>query len=224
MAFARRTGAGTTDWCEVIPWIVATGQKGFGLLVDWLGRGPRDTASLMLQVAAEVGHGPGMTELFLNALDSKAADVAAEWIRSHMPQALAANLIPTQANALAPFLRELPREQLETSSNKPQATPEPSLTISSPKPRFRHYPPNTPWWQDAIKTTKLPKNTKTTISVEALPLVLVDGYRLDATHMTQLMQALSDTERHPLTAAIHDRTDPANRDHLAVTPAETSAE
>ena len=48
-----------------------------------------------------------MTELFLNALDSKAADVAAEWIRSHMPQVLAANLTPTQANALAPFLKVL---------------------------------------------------------------------------------------------------------------------
>jgi len=217
VAFARRTGAGTTDWCEVIPWIVATGQKGFGLLVDWLGRGPRDTASLMLQVAAEVGHGPGMTELFLNALDSKAADVAAEWIRSHMPQALAANLIPTQANALAPFLRELPREQLrgvvkQTTGNTRAVIDEILTETTIPV-----LPTNTPWWQDAIKTTKLPKAQKLPFSVDALPLVLVDEHRLDTTHMKQLMQALSDTERHPLTAEIHDRTDPANRDHLAVT-------
>ena len=216
VAFARRTGAGTTDWCEVIPWIVATGQKGFGLLVDWLGRGPRDTASLMLQVAAEVGHGPGMTELFLNALDSKAADVAAEWIRSHIPQALAANLTPTQANALTPFLRELPREQLrgvvkQTTGNTRAVIDEILTETTIPV-----LPTNTPWWQDAIKTTKLPKAQKLPFSVDALPLVLVDEHRLDTTHMKQLMQALSDTERHPLTAEIHDRTDPANRDHLAV--------
>lgn len=217
VAFARRTGAGTTDWEDVIPWIVATGQKGFGLLVDWLGRGPRDTASLMLQVAAEVGHGPGMTELFLNALDSKAADVAAEWIRSHMPQALAANLIPTQANALAPFLRELPREQLRNVVKQTAGNTRAVIDDILTETTIPALPADTPWWQDAIKTTKLPKTQKLPFSVEALSLVLVDGYRLDATHMTQLMQALSDTERHPLTAAIHDRTDPANRDHLAVT-------
>jgi len=217
VAFARRTGAKTKYWEDVIPWIVATGQKGFGLLVDWLGRGPRDTASLMLQVAAEVGHGPGMTELFLNALDSKAADVAAEWIRSHIPQALAANLTPTQANALTPFLRELPREQLrgvvkQTTGNTRAVIDEILTETTIPV-----LPTNTPWWQDAIKTTKLPKAQKLPFSVDALPLVLVDEHRLDTTHMKQLMQALSDTERHPLTAEIHDRTDPANRDHLAVT-------
>ena len=216
VAFARRTGAGTTDWCEVIPWIVATGQKGFDLLVDWLGRGPRETASLMLQVAAEVGHGPGMTKLFLNALDSKAADVAAEWIRSHIPQALAANLTPAQANALTPFLRELPREQLrgvvKQTAGSTRAVIDEILTETT----IPALPTDTSWWQDAIKTTKLPKAQKLPFSVDALPLVLVDEHRLDTTHMKQLMQALSDTERHPLTAEIHDRTDPANRDHLAV--------
>ena len=217
VAFARRTGAGTTDWCEVIPWIVATGQKGFGLLVDWLNLESRDTASLMLQVAAEVGHGPGMTELFLTALDSKAADVAVEWIRSHMPQALAANLTPTQANTLAPFLRELPREQLLGVVNQTTGNTRAVIDEILTETTIPALPTDTPWWQDAIKTTKLPKAQKLPFSVDALPLVLVDGYRLDATHMAQLMQALSDTGRHPLTAEIHDRTDPANRDHLAVT-------
>lgn len=217
VAFARRTGAKTKYWEDVIPWIVATGQKGFGLLVDWLNLESRDTASLMLQVAAEVGHGPGMTELFLTALDSKAADVAVEWIRSHMPQALAANLTPTQANTLAPFLRELPREQLLGVVNQTTGNTRAVIDEILTETTIPALPTDTPWWQNVIKTTKLPKAQKLPFSVDALPLVLVDGYRLDATHMAQLMQALSDTERHPLTAAIHDRTDPANRDHLAVT-------
>ena len=217
VAFARRTGAETSRWEDVIPWIVATGQKGFGLLVEWLNQADRANTFDMVRVAAEVGHGPGMTELFLNALDSKAADVAAEWIRSHMPQALAATLTPTQANALTPFLRELPREQLrgvvkQTTGNT-RAVIDDILTETT----IPVLPTDTPWWQDAIKTAKLPKAQKLPFSVDALPLVLVDEHRLDTTHMKQLMQALSDTERHPLTAEIHDRTDPANRDHLAVT-------
>jgi len=217
VAFARRKGAKTKYWEDVIPWIVATGQKGFGLLVDWLNLESRDTASLMLQVAAEVGHGPGMTELFLNALDSKAADVAAEWIRSHIPQALAANLTPTQANVLTPFLRELPHEQLLGVVNQTTGNTRAVIDEILTETTIPALPTNTPWWQDAIKTTKLPKAQKLPFSVDALPLVLVDEHRLDTTHMAQLMQALSDTERHPLTAEIHDRTDPANRDHLAVT-------
>ena len=92
IGFAKQRGLTLTRWEGVLPWLVATGREGFKLLIEWMNHQPRDTATSMLKVAADAGHGPGMTELFIDALHTEAAPVAEAWLRSHMPQALAADL------------------------------------------------------------------------------------------------------------------------------------
>ena len=216
VAFTRHAGASVTDWRRVVPWLVATGRKGFSLLIGWLNQVPKDASNAMLSAAADAGHGPGMAELFLDALGSKAADVAVKWIRSHMPQVLAANLTRAQAELLAPFLRELPGEQLrgvvdQTRGNTRIIADEILTEMVVPV-----LPADTAWWVETVETTELPKATKLPFSVAGLPPILVDGFRLDTVQVETLLLALSDSTQNPLISAVRDRADQISRDRFAL--------
>lgn len=217
VAFARRTGARVVEWSGVVPWLVATGEEGFGLLLSWIDQQARETSQAMLTSAAEVGHGPGMTGLFLDALKTKAADVATHWLRSHLPQVLAADLTRSQADALTPLLREIPTEQIrgvvERTKGSTRAVIEEILNESATP----ELPDDTVWWREASSSPKLPAAQDLPFSADGLPPILIDGqYRLGAERVEELLRALSTAERHPLTAAVHDRADRLSRDRFAL--------
>ena len=216
VAFTRHAGASVTDWRRVVPWLVATGRKGFGPLIGWLDQVSKEASNAMLSAAADAGHGPGMAELFLDALGSKAADVAVNWIRSHMPQVLAANLTRAQAELLAPFLRELPGEQLRGIADQARGNTRIIVDEILTELTVPPLPADTAWWVEAVETTKLPKASKLPFSVAGLPPILVDGFRLDTVHVETLLQALSDSTRNPLISAVRDRADRISRDRFAL--------
>lgn len=216
VAFARRTGARVVDWDGVVPWLVATGREGFALLLGWLDQQAREIALAMLRTAAEAGHGPGMTEFFVGALRTKAAEVASDWLRSHMSQALAASLTLTQAEALAPLIRELPIEQLrdiatQTRGNTRKVIDEILAEAATPE-----LPAGTAWWAEALAATPLPPEQELPFHVDSLPAVMIDEYRLGTEQTQELLRALSAAERHPLVAAVHDHATRASRDGFAM--------
>ena len=216
VAFTRHTGASVTDWKGVVPWLVATGRKGFGPLIGWLDQVSREASNAMLSAAADAGHGPGMAELFLDALGSKAADVAVKWIRSHMPQVLAADLTRAQAELLAPFLRELPGEQLRGIADQARGNTRIIVDEILTELTVPPLPADTAWWVEAVETTKLPKASKLPFSLAGLPPILVDGFRLDTVHVETLLQALSSSTRNPLISAVRDRADRISQDRFAL--------
>ena len=217
VTFARRTGARVVEWSGVVPWLVATGAEGFGLLLSWIDQQARETSQAMLNSAAETGHGPGMAGLFLDALKTKAADVATHWLRSHLPQVLAADLTRSQANALAPLLREIPTEQIrgvaERTTGSTRAVIEEILAEST----IPELPADTAWWTEASSSPKLPATQNLPFSTDGLPPILIDGqHRLGVGQVKELLRALSAAERHPLTMAVHDRADRLSRDRFAL--------
>ena len=217
VTFARRTGARVVEWSGVVPWLAATGAEGFGLLLSWIDQQARETSQAMLTSAAEAGHGPGMAGLFLDALKTKAADVATHWLRSHLPQVLAADLTRSQANALAPLLREIPTEQIrgvaERTTGSTRAVIEEILAEST----IPELPADTAWWTEASSSPKLPATQNLPFSTDGLPPILIDGqHRLGAGQVKELLRALSAAERHPLAMAVHDRADRLSRDRFAL--------
>ncbi len=217
VAFARRTGARVVEWSGVVPWLVATGRDGFGLLLSWIDQQARETSHAMLRSAAEVGHGPGMAGFFLDALKTKAAEVATEWLRDHLPQALAADLTRTQAGALVPLLRELPAEQLRGVLKRTQGSTRAVIEEILAEAATPELPADTAWWAELSGSTNPPRTQKFPFNADGLPPILIDErHRLGIGQVEELLRALSTTERHPLTAAVHDRADRLSRDRFAL--------
>ena len=76
---------------------------------------------------------------------------------------------------------------------------------------------DTAWWTEASSSPKLPATQNLPFSTDGLPPILMDGqYRLGAGQVMELLRALSAAERHPLTAAVHDRADRLSRDRFAL--------
>ncbi|MDO5094301.1 MAG: DUF4132 domain-containing protein [Propionibacteriaceae bacterium] len=216
VAFARRTGAMVSSWDGVVPWLVATGREGFGLLTTWLDKVDTHTAQEMLQVAAETGHGPGMTELFLDALDTKAGAVAMLWLRGHLPQALVAHVTRPQAQALAPLLRELTPEELRQAAEQATEAVREIIDQVLAEAGMPELPADTPWWAEATEV-ELPKAQSLPLSIKGLPPIKVDGqHRLGTDQVQLLLQALSAADQHPLTAAVREHADRASRDQFAL--------
>ena len=216
IGFAKQRGLTLTRWEGVLPWLVATGREGFKLLIEWMNHQPRDTATSMLKVAADAGHGPGMTELFIDALHTEAAPVAEAWLRSHMPQALAADLSAKQSKALIPFLRELSfteRRAAAEYATGPAAVALGELLAELDVPEL---PLDTSWWVAAA--TQLPEPQVLPFEFERLSPVLVDdGHRLGLDQVGSLLRALRAEQGHPLVAAVREHADPSHLDCFAVT-------
>ncbi|RRD49013.1 hypothetical protein EII12_10860 [Buchananella hordeovulneris] len=94
----------------VVPWLAGTGVAGLELLAKWLTKESADDCREMLREVARVAHGPGIAGFFLDALDSRGTEVAAEWLQTHPQALLHAELSQTQADKALQFLRgvELP--------------------------------------------------------------------------------------------------------------------
>ncbi|RRD52959.1 hypothetical protein EII12_03545, partial [Buchananella hordeovulneris] len=108
--FAKVTGSSVTYATGIVPWLAGTGVAGLELLAKWLTKGSAENCREMLREVARVAHGPGVAGFFLDALDSRAATVAAEWLQAHPQALLHAELSQTQADKALQFLRgvELP--------------------------------------------------------------------------------------------------------------------
>lgn len=211
-AFARRRGATIDSWKDVVPWLIGTGSHGFSVLLQSLNQ-PKEVADLWVRLVAEIAHGPGMTPFFLDVLSTKAAASAAEWLRTHIPQAVAANLSARQAAALAPTLRALSIDQLRDLA--PHATSHTRAVIETliAETTTPDLAADTPWWLAAA--VDLPQPKPLPFDLASLPPLQVDGCRLSPGQLTTLFQALGAETQHPLVTAVRDRAVLVSRDRFA---------
>ncbi|RRD48959.1 DUF4132 domain-containing protein, partial [Arachnia propionica] len=214
VAFARRTSAKLLDWDEAVPWLIGTGSHGLDLLLSWISTRGKGEADAMARQVAAVAHGPGMTWFFLDMLATKAAPVAEEWLSSHVGAALAANLSPARAEALAPTLRRLPVAELRALA--PQATPSTRKVIEGilAEADAPELPAETTWWVDAAAT--VPTGVEVPIEAAGLPPLVVEGHRLSVAQVGEVLRALSTEQAHPLVAAVRQRAEVTSRDRFAV--------
>ncbi|MDO5080910.1 DUF4132 domain-containing protein [Buchananella hordeovulneris] len=216
VAWARRTRARIVEWDGVVPWLVGTGQEGFGLLLHWIEGQSRDIAQALLAKAADTAHGPGAASLFLDAMSTKAGPVAEQWIRTHLPQCLAAHLTPSQADALVPFLRKLPVDQLRSLQDSTAGPTRAALERVLSEATLPFLPAETEWWQQAATELPAPPK-KTQFTPTGLPPLLVDGsQRLTEAQTADLLLALRSATEHPLVTAVREHTSRANRDEFAL--------
>ncbi|RRD52074.1 DUF4132 domain-containing protein [Buchananella hordeovulneris] len=220
VAFARRTGANISSWRAAVPWLVGTGTAGFPLLLETVNSLGKEHALVVVQMLAEAGHGPAMTELFLDLLSTKAGPAADQWLRAHLPQALAARLTPARAAALAPFLREVPIAELRAVAEQTSGATRAVVDEILAEADLPELPAASDWWAAARGRAELPPASKLPFAPSVLPpvvLTTIDGsVRLSQEQVGELLRALAAPERHPLVEAVAERATPASRDRFAI--------
>lgn len=219
VALAKLGGARVVEVDDVVAWLVSTGAAGFGVLVDSLDEVAKDIAEEMLVAASVVLTGPGAVPLFADALTSKAAAVASAWLRQHPAQVLGASLSPTRAEAVAPFLRDLPVQQLRAARDSTRGGVRSQVDAILAEADLPQLDEATAWWVQAAAATQAPRpgTLPAYLSTSALPPLLVGEHRLGAAQVELLLSALSlVSAEQPLVAAVRERADATSRDRFAV--------
>ncbi|RRD49937.1 DUF4132 domain-containing protein, partial [Arachnia propionica] len=214
--FVTRHKLRILTWTEVVPWLIATGRHGLDLLrseISSEGRGPEEAMAFARSVAA-VAHGPGMAPFFLDLLDTKVALVATEWLNHHIPEALKAHLTPARAERLKPTLRTLTAEQLRDLLPGVSESTRATVVEVLAEMETSELPADTGWWVEAA--TSLPKPPAVSFDLAMLPPLVVEGHRLSAVQVGEVVQALSTDTDHPLVTAVRDRAEVTSRDRFAV--------
>ncbi|RRD42136.1 hypothetical protein, partial [Buchananella hordeovulneris] len=203
--FAKVTGSSVTYATGIVPWLAGTGVAGLELLAKWLTKGSADNCREMLREVARVAHGPGIAGFFLDALDSRAATVAAEWLQAHPQALLHAELSQTQADKALQFLRGVELPDLDPDA--PGAGLVKRLRAEAAAPVLAD-PPR--WWP-----TTPPSPAVVPFALADLPPLPVEGGQLAAAQVAQLLGALYEEPTGPLVASVRQHVDAEARDVFA---------
>ncbi|MGA4508078.1 DUF4132 domain-containing protein [Propionibacteriaceae bacterium G1746] len=217
VAIAKRLSARLNTDRGVVPWLVATGSVGFGLLVNSMEQVSREDAGNMMGEAVRVLTGPGAVPFFLDSLRGKAAQRASQWLTEHPAQLLAAHLSMARAEAASPFLRQLPVDQLRAALPRTTAGVNAVIAAVLAEYDLPELDAATGWWAAAVSAStgsaRLPKY----LTPAALPPLLVGDHRLSADQSAQLLAAMAaQRPDDPLLAAAREHIEPASRDRFAV--------
>ncbi|OKL50717.1 hypothetical protein BSZ40_11080, partial [Buchananella hordeovulneris] len=221
----------------VVPWLAGTGVAGLELLAKWLTKESAENCREMLREVARVAHGPGIAGFFLDALDSRGTEVAAEWLQAHPQALLHAELSQAQADKALQFLRGVELPDLDPDA--PGVALLARLHGEHSTPLLRQAPD---WWQNALTETlaaetaetqaesatsssaasqpqrarrKKPRKLSLPFPLSSLPPLIIDGAQADSTLLAELLTTCQNHNPTPLITALKSHTTPANQDAFA---------
>ncbi|RRD43268.1 DUF4132 domain-containing protein [Buchananella hordeovulneris] len=204
--FARRTNAKAPGLRMLLPWLISTGTAGLPAADRY------QLPEGFMHERAQAITGPAQVSYMLRQLGHDTGRQAWQWLAEHLDAVLAADLSTAEVEEVVPLLRlaspawraAAPR----TGACGPalaQVETEESLPLADPPA----------WWQAAAQ--RLPKAQELPFPLAALPPLRVDGRRLAAPEVAQLVQALRAQTRHPLVTAVREHVDAVELDDFATT-------
>lgn len=217
VALARRLGARVGTFEEVSLWLAATGDAGFRVIIDSMDGVNREDAERIVTTIADRLDGPGAVPLFADLLATRGAGPAAQWLRSHPAQLLAASLNDARAVAVAGFLREIDVDRLRAAQLHTTGGVERLVAQILAEADLPLLPADTDWWGAAVAAGDLPAKFKVPASLRALPPLRVGEVRLSPEQVAQVLAATATGRRdHPLLVAVREHADLRSRDRFAV--------